>query len=158
MTPFFILQIFGVPSTARKAKPFIDHVLTFSILDSRVWFRNYQVRRVVCLLFFRCFFHGSFVWQIVENEATGKGPSDISLVEIGPRFVLTPIRIFEGAFGGATVYSNPGMFGDHVAMRSLRLLTFFILKNLFLRLLFGLRSITRRAVDTERGKKRRLNR
>lgn len=32
----------------------------------------------------------------------------MSLVEIGPRFVLTPIRIFEGAFGGATVYSNPG--------------------------------------------------
>ena len=31
----------------------------------------------------------------------------MSLVEIGPRFVLTPIRIFEGAFGGATVYSNP---------------------------------------------------
>ena len=32
----------------------------------------------------------------------------MSLVEIGPRFVLTPIRIFEGAFNGATVYSNPG--------------------------------------------------
>ena len=32
----------------------------------------------------------------------------MSLVEIGPRFVLTPIRIFEGAFSGATVYSNPG--------------------------------------------------
>ena len=34
----------------------------------------------------------------------------MSLVEIGPRFVLTPIRIFEGAFSGATVYSNPGMY------------------------------------------------
>lgn len=33
----------------------------------------------------------------------------MSLVEIGPRFVLTPIRIFEGAFGGATVFANPGM-------------------------------------------------
>lgn len=32
----------------------------------------------------------------------------MSLVEIGPRFVLTPIRIFEGAFGGATVFANPG--------------------------------------------------
>jgi ribosome biogenesis protein BRX1 len=32
----------------------------------------------------------------------------MTLVEIGPRFVLTPIRIFEGAFNGATVYSNPG--------------------------------------------------
>ena len=34
----------------------------------------------------------------------------MSLVEIGPRFVLTPIRIFEGAFSGATVYSNPGQY------------------------------------------------
>jgi ribosome biogenesis protein BRX1 len=27
-------------------------------------------------------------------------------VEIGPRFVLTPIRIFEGSFGGPTVFAN----------------------------------------------------
>ncbi len=32
---------------------------------------------------------------------------DLSLVEIGPRFCLTPIRIFEGSFGGPTVYENP---------------------------------------------------
>lgn len=31
-----------------------------------------------------------------------------SLVEIGPRFVLTPIRIFEGSFGGPTIFANPG--------------------------------------------------
>jgi hypothetical protein len=36
------------------------------------------------------------------------GSPQTTLVEIGPRFVLTPIRIFEGAFGGATVFSNPG--------------------------------------------------
>lgn len=29
-----------------------------------------------------------------------------SLVEIGPRFVLTPIRLFEGSFGGPTLYQN----------------------------------------------------
>jgi ribosome biogenesis protein BRX1 len=29
-----------------------------------------------------------------------------SLVEIGPRFVLEPIRIFRGSFGGQTLYSN----------------------------------------------------
>lgn len=42
------------------------------------------------------------------------GPIATSLVEIGPRFVLTPIRIFEGAFGGATVFSNPGMLASHL--------------------------------------------
>lgn len=41
---FLFDQIFGVPSTARKAKPFIDHILTFSIVDSKIWFRNFQVR------------------------------------------------------------------------------------------------------------------
>jgi ribosome biogenesis protein BRX1 len=30
-----------------------------------------------------------------------------SLVEIGPRFVLEPIRIFRGAFGGQTLFQNP---------------------------------------------------
>jgi ribosome biogenesis protein BRX1 len=37
-------QIFGVPPQARRAKPFIDHILTFTILDSKIWFRNFQVR------------------------------------------------------------------------------------------------------------------
>jgi len=36
-------QIFGVPPQARRAKPFIDHILTFSLLDSKIWFRNFQV-------------------------------------------------------------------------------------------------------------------
>lgn len=44
-------QIFGVPPQARRAKPFIDHILTFSILDSKIWFRNFQVRHN--LLFFK---------------------------------------------------------------------------------------------------------
>jgi ribosome biogenesis protein BRX1 len=47
--------------------------------------------------------------QIIEKDPLQpNGPPQMSLVEIGPRFVLTPIRIFEGAFGGATVFSNPG--------------------------------------------------
>lgn len=102
------MQIFGVPPGARRAKPFIDHILTFAVVDSKIWFRNFQVGNSV-----------SFYWghiltrstQIVEKDpAQPNGPPTTSLVEIGPRFVLTPIRIFEGAFGGATVYSNPGEF------------------------------------------------
>lgn len=47
--------------------------------------------------------------QILEKDPLQpNGPPQTSLTEIGPRFVLTPIRIFEGAFGGATVFSNPG--------------------------------------------------
>lgn len=40
---FNVVQIFGVPPQARKAKPFIDHILTFSLLDDKIWFRNFQV-------------------------------------------------------------------------------------------------------------------
>lgn len=31
---------------------------------------------------------------------------ETQLTEIGPRFVLQPIRIFEGSFGGPTLYEN----------------------------------------------------
>lgn len=51
----------------------------------------------------------NFSSQIIEKDPQHpNGPPQTSLVEIGPRFVLTPIRIFEGAFNGATVFSNPG--------------------------------------------------
>lgn len=29
------------------------------------------------------------------------------MVEIGPRFCMTVIRVFEGSFGGSTVFENP---------------------------------------------------
>ncbi|OCF43813.1 ribosome biogenesis protein BRX1 [Kwoniella heveanensis CBS 569] len=77
---------FSVPKTSRRLKPFIDHVLLFSLLDGKIWFRNYQI--------------------IEKDPLVANGPPVPSLVEIGPRFVLTPIRIFEGSFGGPTLYSN----------------------------------------------------
>ncbi|CAK9781995.1 putative ribosomal large subunit assembly and maintenance-related protein [Cutaneotrichosporon oleaginosum] len=79
-------HIFSVPRTSRRLKPFIDHILVFSILDNRIWFRNYQI--------------------IEKDPLHPSGPPQTSLVEIGPRFVLTPIRIFEGSFGGPTVFAN----------------------------------------------------
>ncbi|KAI0807900.1 Brix-domain-containing protein [Fomes fomentarius] len=87
LTKEVFTHIFGVPPQARKAKPFVDHILTFSILDGKIWFRNFQI--------------------VEKDPLQPNGPPQTSLVEIGPRFVLTPIRIFEGAFSGATVYSNP---------------------------------------------------
>ncbi|RMC16608.1 hypothetical protein DUI87_06545 [Hirundo rustica rustica] len=60
------IQIFSTPQYHPKSQPFVDHVFTFSITDERIWFRNYQ---------------------IIEEDA--------SLVEIGPRFVLNLIKIFQ---------------------------------------------------------------
>ena len=51
----------------------------------------------------------------------------MSLVEIGPRFVLTPIRIFEGAFGGTTVFSNPGQHFSPTSFTPLGLIIFVVL-------------------------------
>ncbi|KAI0672722.1 Brix-domain-containing protein [Trametes maxima] len=97
LTKEVFTHIFGVPPQARKAKPFVDHVLTFSILDHKIWFRNFQI--------------------VEKDPLQPNGLPQTSLVEIGPRFVLTPIRIFEGAFNGATVYSNPE-FVTPTAVRS----------------------------------------
>ena len=95
-------------SWARRAKPFIDHILTFSLLDGKIWFRNFQVGNLYLK------YIGSERLQrhqqILEKDPLQpNGPTETSLVEIVPRFVLTPIRFFEGAFSGATIFSNPGM-------------------------------------------------
>jgi ribosome biogenesis protein BRX1 len=36
-------QIFGTPKSHPKSQPFIDHVLSFTIIDNKVWLRNYQI-------------------------------------------------------------------------------------------------------------------
>ena len=38
-----LAQMFATPKNARKAKPFFDHTLAFSVADGNVWIRNYQV-------------------------------------------------------------------------------------------------------------------
>lgn len=44
--------------------------------------------------------------KIVDTSADKENSQDISLVEIGPRFVMTIVRIFEGSFGGRVLYNN----------------------------------------------------
>jgi len=36
-------QTFSTPNHHPRSKPFIDHVVTFSIADHRIWFRNFQI-------------------------------------------------------------------------------------------------------------------
>ncbi|XP_051536261.1 ribosome biogenesis protein BRX1 homolog, partial [Myxocyprinus asiaticus] len=85
-------QIFSTPQYHPRSQPFVDHVLTFTIADNRIWFRNYQ---------------------IIEEDA--------SLVEIGPRFVLNLIKIFQGSFGGPTLYENPHFQSPNMHRRMIRL-------------------------------------
>ncbi|XP_074850421.1 ribosome biogenesis protein BRX1 homolog [Carettochelys insculpta] len=86
------IQIFSTPQYHPRSQPFVDHVFTFSIADNRIWFRNYQ---------------------IIEEDA--------ALVEIGPRFVLNLIKIFQGSFGGPTLYENPHYQSPNMQRRMIRL-------------------------------------
>lgn len=70
-------QTFGVPKHHPKSQPFYDHVYTFTYLDNRIWFRNFQILS-----------------------------EDGGLCEIGPRFVMNPVKIFEGSFGGEPLWEN----------------------------------------------------
>lgn len=79
-------QTFGSPRHHPHTKPFVDHVFSFTMHDDRIWFRNFQI-----------------VYDAEKNEKAMAKPV---LVEVGPRFVLNPIRIFTGSFGGATIYQN----------------------------------------------------
>jgi len=73
-----ITQTFGTPRYHPKSQPFCDHVFSFTWLDDKIWFRNYQILQ-----------------------------EDGEMAEIGPRFVMNPIKILENSFCGSTWYSNP---------------------------------------------------
>ncbi|EHK45566.1 uncharacterized protein TrAtP1_012585 [Trichoderma atroviride] len=96
------LHTFGVPQGARKSKPFVDHVMGFTIADGKIWIRNYQISEVE-----QSMVKGDGEDYVSEQAATGRSKNtDINLVEIGPRFVLTPLVIQEGSFGGPIIYEN----------------------------------------------------
>eukprot|EP00741_Cyanophora_paradoxa_P007753 tig00001206_g7501.t1 len=78
-------QTFATPRQHKKSKPFIDHVLSFSIVDNHIWFRNYQIS--------------------LGDEKDKK--AEPTLVEIGPRLVLNPIVVISGSFGGPVLWHNP---------------------------------------------------
>ena len=41
---------------------------------------------------------------------------ELSLVEVGPRCCLNPIRVFAGSFGGPVIYENASFVSPHHAM------------------------------------------
>nr|CAG4651045.1 EOG090X07MB [Simocephalus serrulatus] len=89
-----VTQIFSTPRNHPKSQPFFDHVFTFTIIENRIWFRNFQ---------------------ILEEDG--------QLAEIGPRFVLNPIKVFEGSFGGETLWENPNYVTPNAYRRMLSLQT-----------------------------------
>lgn len=77
-----LTQTFGTPYNHKKSNSYYDHVFQFSILDNKIWFRNYQV-----------------------VDSIGKD-GEFGLVEIGPRFVLSLVKILSGSFEGTCIATN----------------------------------------------------
>ena len=74
------INAFTTPNFHPQSKPFIDHTLSFNFFDNKIWFRNYQIIR--------------------ENK-------EEKLVEIGPRFCMSPIKAFDDFMSGEVLWSNP---------------------------------------------------
>lgn len=91
------VDTFGTPRGHPKSKPFVDRVMAFYYADKKIWVRNYQIIEQQ---------PSNALEARLAKKETDQGQTT-SLVEIGPRFVLNPIRIFRGSFGGQTLYQNP---------------------------------------------------
>ncbi|CAN8066854.1 unnamed protein product [Agarophyton chilense] len=97
-----LTHAFCSPASHRRTKPFVDHVMSFSIVDGRIWFRHYQI-----------------VDAALNEKQINKGVQS-TLVEIGPRFVLAPIKCFSGVFQGATLWQNHAYIGPNEIRRAMR--------------------------------------
>ncbi|CDJ58072.1 ribosome biogenesis protein brix, putative [Eimeria maxima] len=92
------MQVFGTPRNHPKSKPFFDHAMSFFVTDSRIWFRHYQIAPLV-----------------MGEGGDANDPHRQTFIEIGPRFVLDPVKILEGSFCGKTLWRN----GEFVRTRDL---------------------------------------
>lgn len=107
-TPFMrlakelLLQAFSAPAGHRRTKPFVDHIMSFSVVDGRIWFRHYQIV------------------DAALNEKVVDKSTESTLVEIGPRFVLAPIKCFSGGLKGATLWENSAFVSPNEVRRAVR--------------------------------------
>jgi len=104
-----LTDVFGTPRGHPKSKPFVDRVMGFYYADEKIWVRNFQIREERSMNA-----KEAKIEKKLHNES-----NKTSLIEIGPRFVLTPIRIFRGSFGGQTLYYNQN-FTSPNSMRSMK--------------------------------------
>jgi ribosome biogenesis protein BRX1 len=76
---------------------FVSRLPSYSSGELQIWVRNYQILEQQAT---------NALEAHTLKKKSGQEEST-SLVEIGPRFVLNPIRIFRGSFGGQTLFQNP---------------------------------------------------
>ncbi|KAI9680334.1 MAG: Ribosome biogenesis protein brx1 [Trizodia sp. TS-e1964] len=110
-----LFQIFSVPKGARKSKPFTDHVIGFTLADGKIWIRNYQINETESSKL------GKDAEATPTKSKSSSRETDLGLVEIGPRFVLTPIVILESSFGGPVIYENKEFISPNQVRSDIRL-------------------------------------
>lgn len=103
-------QVFGTPEGGRKVKPFVDHVMGFTLAGGKIWVRVYQIGET----------EADGKDKSVPEAAAALGDTSLALHEIGPRFVLTPIVILEGSFGGPVIYENKEFVSPNQVRSDLR--------------------------------------
>lgn len=95
-------QAFVAPNGHTRTKPFVDHVISFFILDCRIWLRHYQIV------------------DTALDEKTMNKDVESTVVEIGPRLVLTPIKCFSGSFNGAVLWENQAYVSPNAVRAAMR--------------------------------------
>lgn len=117
------IHIFGVPKGSRKTKPFIDHVMGFTLADGKIWIRCFQINETE-ISKADAAPNADVDTSATKTKKTPKpvrGETKLSLTEIGPRFVLTPIVILESSFGGPVIYENKEFVSPNQIRSELRL-------------------------------------
>ena len=118
-----LTHIFGVPKHARKTKPFIDHVMGFTLADGKIWVRCFEIREVEATKDDSAPDLDNADTEAANSKNITKAGKDtkLSLTEIGPRFVLTPIVILESSFGGPVIYENKEFVSPNQIRSEMRL-------------------------------------
>lgn len=114
-----LAQTFGVPPGARKTKPFVDHVMGFTVADGKIWIRCFQINETEVAKGTAVAEGDTTKTEVVKTKGQ-RGDTQISLTEIGPRFVLTPIVIQESSFGGPIIYENKEFVSPNQVRSELR--------------------------------------
>lgn len=102
----------------------------FTIADGKIWIRCYQINETAISKTADTVSEAPADAEPVKDPPrtkkskgakSGRGDTKISLVEIGPRFVLTPIVILESSFGGPVIYENKEFVSPNQIRSEIRL-------------------------------------
>jgi len=95
--------------------------MAFTLADGKIWIRNYQISETEASKLTTTPSETSDAAPKVKSKSDKGKETEVSLVEIGPRFVLTPIVIQEGSFGGPIIYENKEFVSPNQVRSEVRL-------------------------------------